>query len=601
MLPNSVLRQKELLSREKVRILLGKKEVLTGAPAMVSSFWGQVVNLACEEGRAFPFKGQKANNRLAAGRLSVQSKNSSTVRYKTEDIMSRNRMSRRQFVGLTTTGIAGALLSSGTPAYSGAKMEEWDPDKPLIVTGKHLTIQPVLMHAIHERRESTSWRSWGTTSSYQAVADEAKRISDELKALSASAQFPLRILPLVTVASVEAARRVHATDYDVVMVYPATGSGSMLRACFPERPERNTLIFVRHRSGPIYYWYEALSTRYLKKGTDEQLEQNTLQNHGGVFVHDVVVDDYEEVLWRLRALYGIKNFIGKRIVALGGVWGKYDEQAPAVAREKYGIDIIELSYDELERRMANARADNTLLAKVGKWTEEYLSQPNITLATQEKYVRNAFLLYAVIKEWMREHDSLAFTIKNCMSKVLPIAATTPCLPLSWLNDEGLLAFCESDFVVIPSGILLHYVSGRPVFLHNSTFPHQAVVTCAHCSAPRRMDGRNYEATDIMTHYESDFGAAPKVKMALGQEVTFIDPEYSSGRWVGFKGIIKANPSYDICRTQQDVEIQGDWKRLIKEVRDSHWMMAYGDYLKELGYACRKLGIKWVNISETCRA
>ena len=34
-----------------------------------------------------------------------------------------------------------------------------------------------------------------------------------------------------------------------------------------------------------------------------------------------------------------------------------------------------------------------------------------------------------------------------------------------------------------------YISGKPVFLHNSTFPHAGVVTCAHCSAPRRLDGR----------------------------------------------------------------------------------------------------------------
>ena len=99
----------------------------------------------------------------------------------------------------------------------------------------------------------------------------------------------------------------------------------------------------------------------------------------------------------------------------------------------------------------------------------------------------------------------------------------------------------------------------------------------------------------MTHYESDFGAAPKVAMDIGQEVTFVDPEYASGRWVGFTGIIKGNPSYEICRTQQDVEIQGDWKKLTKEVRDSHWMMAYGDCLREVEYAARKIGVDWMSI------
>jgi hypothetical protein len=32
------------------------------------------------------------------------------------------------------------------------------------------------------------------------------------------------------------------------------------------------------------------------------------------------------------------------------------------------------------------------------------------------------------------------------------------------------------------------------------------------------------------------------------------------------------------------------------VRDSHWVMVYGDCLRELGYAARKIGINWVDIS-----
>ncbi|KPL08923.1 hypothetical protein AMJ85_07525 [candidate division BRC1 bacterium SM23_51] len=113
-----------------------------------------------------------------------------------------------------------------------------------------------------------------------------------------------------------------------------------------------------------------------------------------------------------------------------------------------------------------------------------------------------------------------------------------------------------------------------------------------------MDGTNYAPAKIMTHYESEYGAAPKVELTKGQEVTFIDPEYSTGRWVGFRGNVKDNPFYEICRSQQDIEIQGDWKKLIKEVRDSHWMMACGDYLREVGYAARKIGIQWDAISET---
>jgi len=47
-----------------------------------------------------------------------------------------------------------------------------------------------------------------------------------------------------------------------------------------------------------------------------------------------------------------------------------------------------------------------------------------------------------------------------------------------------------------------------------------------------------------------------------------------------------------------VKILGDWKKLKNEVRDSHWVTAYGDHLEECGYAARKLGLNWENFSET---
>jgi len=511
--------------------------------------------------------------------------------------MSAPRLHRREFTGLTAAGLAGGLLASAAATTQGAgeSPQAWDPARPRVRTGKPLRVQPVLMYTTFRRQEAASWRSWGKINNPQAAAEEAQRIAKELVSLTAEAGFPLEILPVAIVATVEEARAVHRADYDVVLLYPATGSGSLLTACFPPKPEKDVVLFARHLSGPTYYWYEALSTRYLKTGTPEELAKNTARNHGAPTTRDVVVDDYREVAWRLRALYGLKNFIGQRIVALGGAQGKYDPQAPKVAREKFAMEILEVSYDDLTKRLAKARADSAVVAQVDQWTQKYLALPGTTLATAKRFVANAFFLYRIFKEFMHEHSAPAFTIANCMSGVLPIADTTPCMALSWLNDEGWAAFCESDFVIVPAGILLYYISGKPVYLHNSTFPHQGVVTCAHCSAPRRMDGTKYEPAAIMTHYESDSGAAPKVEMTVGQQVTFIDPEYASGRWVGFTGVIRSNPMLEICRTQQDVAIQGDWKRLVNEARDSHWMMAYGDWLKPLGYAAGKIGLRWVDL------
>jgi L-fucose isomerase-like protein len=183
-----------------------------------------------------------------------------------------------------------------------------------------------------------------------------------------------------------------------------------------------------------------------------------------------------------------------------------------------------------------------------------------------------------------------------MGTIMPISDTTACLPLSILNDEGYLAFCESDFIVIPVGFLMHHVTGTPVFLNDPTWPHHGRVTVAHCTAPRKMDGHNYEPAGLYTHYESDFGAAPKVEMRKGQVVTMVVPDFSFVKYVGFRGKVESNPFHDICRSQTDVLIEGEWQRLLEDMRGFHWMMVYGDCCREVGYALKRIGIGWENIS-----
>ncbi|MBN1443473.1 MAG: sugar isomerase, partial [Planctomycetes bacterium] len=500
-------------------------------------------------------------------------------------------LQRRKFLGAAAGALAAAPAAIAASRRAAAAESDghgvwapdaWNPERGFLDVGKKLRVQPVLMYAVAQRREASSWKSWGGIQSEAAAVDEARRIEAELSRIAAQAGFPIEMLPVLKVRTAEDAARARAPARDVTLLYPATGSGGLLRSSVPE--EGPAIVFVRHRSGPIYYWYEALSTRYLAPRRRASEAEPPLL--GTTTVDDVVVDDPGEILWRLRALRGALGLRGTRIVALGGAWGKYDAEAPRFAAEELGLDIVEVTYESFEPRLAAALSSETKRARAEAWTAQYLSLPGTDLRTERHFVASAFLLYGVIKELLAEHRSQAFTIKDCMRTILPMSRTTACLTLGLLNDEGLLAFCESDFVIIPAGILLRYITGQPVFLHNSTFPHRGIVTCAHCAAPRRMNGVRYEPVKVLTHYESEFGAAPKVEIPEGQEVTFIDPEYATGRWLGFRGRVASNPFYEICRSQQDVEILGDWERLLDEARDSHWIMVYGDHLREAGYAAR---------------
>jgi len=504
-------------------------------------------------------------------------------------------MNRRDFVALASLSLTAPKLMSAGPSVL-ANQLEWDPNLPMLQTGKELVVQPMLRHQIEHRRPQTSWRNWGDVHTEEAAIEEGARISRELQALKQKADFPLKILPVKRATSDEQAVRIQQEKgYDLMLLY-AAGAGYQrgLDPCIALG--RFNLIFVRHKSGPLYDFYENAHNRFLRMG-GKNFEYDQLRYYGGVGPDDVVVDDYDEILWRLRALYGVHNFLGKRIVALGGAGGKGCPRAPEVAREKFKMEIIEIGYDDLEKRIRSARADGKLKAGMEKLAERYLKIEGTKLSTKVEFISNAFLLYNIFKSYMQENKVTAFTIRQCMSVIIPISETTACLPLSLLNDEGYLVFCESDFTAIPAGILLYYVSGKPVFLHNPTFPHKGIVTCAHCTCPRRMDGKNYNAAEITTHYESDYGAAPKVEIPTGQRVTLINPDSSQKRWLGFAGEIADNPYLPICRSQQEVKILGDWKRLIHEIRGSHWLMSYGDSVRDMTYASEKAGLEFLNLME----
>lgn len=448
---------------------------------------------------------------------------------------------------------------------------------------KKLRVKPFLTYTIPVRKEATSWRAWGGIQTKTDLNEEINRINEELNKLSYKMEFPHKVLPLTSIKDPEQIDSEEIDSSDVLLIYAAGGELKLLENLTSH--DKPIIFFIRHKSGPLYLWYEIIHPRFLRKHTDEISRTN-------VSVDDIVVDDYDEVLWRLRSLYGLKNTIGEKIIAVGGPSGWETPDAPYLARKKWNLEIIDYPYSELGERIKKEKNDKNTLNEARKKAESYLKQKDTTLRTDKNFVINSFILYKIFKDLLNEFNSNAITINDCMSTIIPLAETTACLPLSLLNDEGHLAFCESDFVVIPSGILLHHISGKPVFLNDPTTPHNGIITLAHCTAPRKMDGKNYEPAEIVTHFESDYGAAPKVEFKKGEEITVIDPDFNETRWIGFKGKIIDTPFSPICRSQMDIKIEGNWQKLLREMRGFHWMVSYGNYLREIGYALKKNNIEF---------
>jgi len=453
-----------------------------------------------------------------------------------------------------------------------------------------LVVKPILTYPRPVRHPQTSWRNWGGMQNDEDVQQEVARVKGELDKLKTTADFPLQFLPLAVVRGTKELSAVpDVASADVLLAYAGgDGGGDMMgEVNLLEKWAKDTIFFVRHRSGPLYYWYEGAMARFLHQHSD------FLATHT-ILPEDVVVDSMDEVLWRLRSLAGLYAMRGSRIVAIGGPrsWGWPVKKTLEQVGRLWKLDIRTVSYDQLKQLLRAARDDQDAVRRARQRADAYLKLPDTKLETERQFVDNAFLLEHVFRGLMRECDCRAITVGQCMSTIMPISQTTACLTLSLLNDAGFLAFCESDFVVIPSGILLGNISGRPTFLNDPTYPHDGIITLAHCTGPRKMDGKKLEPVRILTHFESDYGAAPKVEMSVGQKLTMIAPDFASKRWLGLSGEIAAHPFMPICRCQIDVRFKAPSEIVAERMPGFHWMVVYGDYLRETGYALRRVPIAW---------
>ena len=479
--------------------------------------------------------------------------------------------------GLSLSGLQSSLLAADADDAVPAPT----PRKPLIV-------KPILVHDLPSRREEWSWRNWGGIQNAEDANEEVGRIKAELDALKQRVDFPIEFLEISSVTHINQMKEhPDMATCDTILVY---GAGAGIQGV--QDFGKDVVIFQRWKSGPVYLQYEIVSPRFLRAHTDGAAIPSITNA-------DVVTDKTEELDWRFRALCGLKNTMGSKIVTIGGAggWAAPYGRPPEIAKNTWKFEYHDVNYDDLGKMIEEAKADEKLMARAKKRAADHLAIPGTTMETAEEFLVNCFVLDEIFRLLMKKVDTNFITVNSCMGTIMPKSKTAACYTLCTLNDDGFWAFCESDFVVIPSGVLLGQIIGKPVLLANPTFPHENTITISHCTGPRKMDGQNYNPVRIVTHYESDYGAAPWVQAPLGTVTTHIAPAFKGDRWVGFKGKIVDVPFRPICRTQFDIQYEYPSSLLADRMPGFHWMTCFGDYRKEIGYALRRVGIQWDNLDE----
>lgn len=459
-----------------------------------------------------------------------------------------------------------------------------------------LVVKPILVYDLPKRQERNSWRNWGDIHTQEAAGQEVARITSELAGIKRSADFPVEFMEAIAVNNMaEVVEHPDVAKSDLLIVY---GAGYGIDAL--KNIKKDAIVFQRWKSGPVYLQYEIVSPRFLRQHTDKQKVTHILPE-------DVVTDSLDELTWRLRALCGLKNTVNSKVIAIGGTgaWAQPGEVVQNLVKDIWGFQYHDVSYDELSKLLQATKADAATMKLAATRADEYLKIPGTKMEaatpfsqpSNREFMINCFVLDKVFRQLMAEAGCRNITVNSCMGTIMEVARTSACMTLSTLNDDGFLAFCESDFVVIPSGVLMANITGKPVFLCNPCYPHEQILTFAHCTSPRKMDGKNLEPTRIVTHFESDYGAAPKVDYAKGTQFTCVSSDFESKSWFGMTGEVVDAPHRPICTTQIDLTYKYPSELLAERMQGFHWMLGYGDYLKEVGYALRRVGIGWDNLNK----
>lgn len=215
----------------------------------------------------------------------------------------------------------------------------------------------------------------------------------------------------------------------------------------------------------------------------------------------------------------------------------------------------------------------------------------------ERNPKNAEKLYYVLKEIIEETGADAMTINCLYSMIHTGIEATACYALSKLNDAGIVATCEADVTTMVDMMITSYASGCPCFMLNPyLFPEDNKLFVSHCSSPTVYSYSQKDAKDPLNLYNyfeiPNLGCGVQVLRKEGETVTVTGISHDKlDRMVVLTGKIVRNTGFASCRTQLELEIDGDVKALAEAYEGRHWALVYGDHSKEIVLANTLLGIE----------
>ncbi|MGC9136031.1 hypothetical protein [Caldivirga sp.] len=308
----------------------------------------------------------------------------------------------------------------------------------------------------------------------------------------------------------------------------------------------------------------------------------------------------------MRVVYALEKLKNTTVIMVGEPnydFGGWVTLAKGVGL--FGFRVRHITYsrfaEDFENRLKNPKYIDEAKGIANDYVTKGQAEANIRVKyelpepDEDRRIR-AGVYYLTLRDYLNEAGSDWVTV-NCLSaNTLGKVKATPCMAFSIMNDSGLVATCEADPTAMITHYLMRWIANRPVAFYDPTVNiGEGKLILAHCTSPTRMTGYDkapfrYIAT---THHESNTSVAPKVLYEPGT-VTIAGLSHDLSKLLIIKGEATGPTYLRICRNQIEVKVK-DAAGVLENWQGFHWVMAYGDYVKELELLAKLTGIQAIKV------
>jgi hypothetical protein len=278
---------------------------------------------------------------------------------------------------------------------------------------------------------------------------------------------------------------------------------------------------------------------------------------------------------------------------------------PDKLRERFGIEVIKVSYrelaDEMERVMSIAAENN----KARQLARNLIEGADKTYL-EDKYVVRSMEFYNTIRNLMRRHHCNAFTIECfefCSSRLPDKWNITPCMIHTLFKDQEIASACEADLGALLSMRLLMSVAKKSSHLGNMFLREPNMLVINHSAPGIKMNGFGESGLpyQLGRFVRSGWGTKAVVDFMNNAEkrVTVARMNPTATKVLLLKGKLVGSSGWDEDKLGCSVEAHikpvnsGDAAVFVRKQKDygNHLIWTYGDYADDMVQLCNIIGLQ----------